>query len=118
MRSPGHHDVFLAGDGIWYLEDGNPVPQIVEAAEQTAETAAHNISVDIDGMLGRKGGQYKTYKGSYHGFMVSIGSKFAVSHTGGISLSGFFAMALKHVVNMYYLFTLAGVNACVGVPQT
>ena len=111
MRSPGHHDIFLAGDGVWYLEDGNPVPQIVEAAEQTAETAAHNISVDIETMLGRKGGQYKTYKGNYHGFMVSIGSKFAVSHTGGISLSGFFAMALKHVVNMYYLFTLAGVNA-------
>jgi NADH dehydrogenase len=42
---------------------------------------------------------------------VSIGSKYAISHTGGISLSGFPAMALKHVVNMYYLFTAAGLNA-------
>ena len=111
MRSPGYDDIYIAGDGIWYLEDGKPVPQIVEAAEQTAETAARNIIVDIDVMLGGPVREYHTYKGSYHGFMVSIGSKYAVSHTGGISLSGFPAMALKHVVNMYYLFTAAGVNA-------
>lgn len=111
MRSPGHEDIYIAGDGIWYLEDGKPVPQIVEAAEQTAETAAENISIDIDIMLGKKSEEHHSYKGSYHGFMVSIGSKYAVSHTGGISLQGFTAMALKHVVNMYYLFTLAGLNA-------
>jgi NADH dehydrogenase len=111
MRSPGFDDIYIAGDGIWFLEDGKPVPQIVEAAEQTAETAAHNIAVDIDAMLGKNSGEHKAYKGSYHGFMVSIGSKYAVSHTGGVSLKGFTAMALKHVVNMYYLFTLAGLNS-------
>ena len=111
MRCSGHEDAYMAGDGIWFLECGVPVPQIVEAAEQTAEIAAHNISVDIDGMLGGEAGAYRRYQGKYHGYMVSIGSKFAVSHTGGIAMSGFFAMAMKHLVNLYYLFTIAGFNA-------
>ncbi|MDF1567284.1 MAG: NAD(P)/FAD-dependent oxidoreductase, partial [Spirochaetaceae bacterium] len=111
MRSPGHENVFLAGDGVWFLEDGKPVPQIVEAAEQTAETAAHNIIIEVDQKLGRKSkGEPKAYSGSYHGFMVSIGSKYAVSYTGGISLSGFLAVALKHVVNLYYQFGIVGIN--------
>jgi len=111
MRCSGHENAYMAGDGIWFLEDGVPVPQIVEAAEQTAKTAAYNISVDIDRMLGEKAGVYRRYRGKYHGYMVSIGSKFAVSHTGGITMAGFFAMAMKHVVNLYYLFTIAGFNA-------
>jgi len=111
MRCSGHEDAYMAGDGIWFLEDGIPVPQIVEAAEQTAKTAAHNISVDIDKMLGVKADAYRRYKGKYHGYMVSIGSKFAVSHTGGITMTGFFAMAMKHAVNLYYLFSIAGINA-------
>jgi len=111
MRCIGHEDVYMAGDGIWYLENGVPVPQIVEAAEQTAKTAAHNISVDIDRMLDRKAGVYRKYRGKYHGHMVSIGSKFAVSHVGGVSMSGFLAMAMKHAVNLYYLSTVAGFNA-------
>ena len=111
MRCSGHKDAYMAGDGIWFLEDGAPVPQIVEAAEQTAKTAAHNISVDIDRMLGEKAGDYRRYRGKYHGYMISIGSKFAVSHTGGIAMTGFFAMVMKHMVNLYYLFTIAGFNA-------
>ncbi len=110
MRSPGHEDVYLAGDGLWFIEDGKPVPQIVEAAEQTAETAAHNIMVSAAEKLGKKAGKLKSYKGSYHGFMVSIGGKYAVSHTGGISLSGFAAVALKHIVNLYYQWGVVGIN--------
>ena len=110
MRSTGQERVYLAGDGVWFLEEDTPVPQIVEAAEQTAETAAHNIMVSVDNELGRKAASLKPYKGSYHGFMVSIGGKYAVSHTGGISLSGFAAVALKHVVNLYYQWGVVGIN--------
>ena len=110
MRSPGHENIFLAGDGVWFIEDGKPVPQIVEAAEQTAETAAHNIMVAVDEKLGRKSGELRAYRGSYHGYMVSIGGKYAVSHTGGISLSGFAAVALKHLVNLYYQSGVVGIN--------
>ena len=44
MKSPDYDNVYLAGDGIWFMEDGRPVPQIVEAAEQTAATAAQPVA--------------------------------------------------------------------------
>ncbi len=106
MRTPDHENIFIAGDSVWLLENDKPVPQIVEAAEQTAAVAAHNIIHAITGK-----GEEKEFKSNFHGFMVSIGGRYAVSHTGGISLSGMPAMALKHLVNIYYLHTVAGVNA-------
>jgi len=105
MRTPDHDNIFLAGDAIWLLEDERPVPQIVEAAEQTAAVAAHNIVTAITGK-----GTEKEIKSNFHGFMVSIGGRYGVSHTGGVSLSGFPAMALKHLVNVYYLHTVCGLN--------
>ena len=106
MKSPDYDNIYLAGDALWLLENERPVPQIVEAAEQTAAVAVHNIVRAITGK-----GEEKEFKSNFHGFMVSIGGKYAVSHTGGISLSGFFAMALKHLVNVYYLHSVAGMNA-------
>jgi NADH dehydrogenase len=52
MRSLDYENVYLAGDGIWFMEDGKPVGQIVEAAEQTAATAAHGIAYNIKQELG------------------------------------------------------------------
>jgi NADH dehydrogenase len=110
MQCPDHKNVYLAGDGLWYLENNNPVPQIVEAAEQTAATAAESITNTIYKELGLKAKEVKPFKSNYHGFMVSIGGKYAVSHTGGISMSGFFAQMIKHLVNMYYQAGVCGIN--------
>ena len=106
MKSPDNDNVYLAGDAVWLLENERPLPQIVEAAEQTAAVAAKNIIRAITGK-----GEEKHFKSNFHGFMVSIGGRYAVSYTGGIALSGIPAMALKHLVNVYYLSTVAGVNA-------
>jgi NADH dehydrogenase len=110
MKSPDYDNVYLAGDGIWFMEDGKPVPQIVEAAEQTAATAADGIIQNIRGELGLKTKKVEPFKSNFHGFMVSIGGRYAVSHNMGMSLSGFFAQAVKHLVNMYYQFGVCGVN--------
>ncbi|WP_320121362.1 FAD-dependent oxidoreductase [uncultured Sphaerochaeta sp.] len=114
MQSPDHQNVYLAGDGMWFIEDNRAVPQIVEAAEQTAKTAADGITYTIKQELGLKATPPKPYKSNFHGYMVSIGGTYAVSHTAGISLSGFFAMALKHMVNLYYQSGVCGVNAIWG----
>lgn len=106
MRSVDYHNVFLVGDNIWFIENNKPLPQIVETAMQTADVAAHNIAADIDGT------PTKTFKSNYHGFMVSVGGKYAVSNAGGIKLSGFFAMAMKHLVNLHYFLGVAGINQC------
>ena len=110
MQSPDHENVYLAGDGIWFMEDGKPVPQIVEAAEQTAATAADGIIHTIRGELGLPTKPVAPFKSAFHGYMVSIGGRYAVSYNMGMALSGFFAQAVKHLVNMYYQFGVCGVN--------
>jgi NADH dehydrogenase len=105
MQSDDYRNVYLCGDMIWYLLGDHVVPQIVETALQTGEVAAHNIAADI------RNEKKKAFEPKYHGFMVSIGGKFGVAHVMGVSLSGIFAMAVKHLINMHYLLGLAGINA-------
>lgn len=107
MQSIDYPNVYLVGDNAYFEEDGKPVPQIVETAMQTAETAAHNIVADIDGK------EKKPFKSNYHGIMVSIGSKNAVSNVMNVETSGFAAMGTKHMVNLHYLWGVGGFRQCV-----
>lgn len=107
MQTVEYQNVFAVGDNAFYEEpDANggkkPLPQIVEAALQTAETAVYNILAAIDNQ------KKKAFKSNYHGFMVSIGSRYAVANIGGKSMSGFSAMALKHLVNIHYQYGVGG----------
>ncbi|KRQ86727.1 NADH dehydrogenase-like protein [Caloramator mitchellensis] len=102
MQSVDHKNVYVIGD-ISYLEENNVgIPQIVETALQTADVAAKNIIADIEGKEKEK------FKSNYHGFMVSIGSRYCVATLMGRDLTGFLAMAAKHLVNMHYLFGIGG----------
>jgi len=114
MKSPDYENVYLAGDGVWFMENGRPVPQIVEAAEQTAATAADGVAYNIKTELGLPTKPVAPYKSNFHGYMVSIGGRYAVSYNMGIALSGFFAQGVKHLVNMYYQFGVCGVNGAWG----
>lgn len=107
MQSLDNENVYVVGDCAW-VEEGpkKMLPQIVEAAMQTAETAADNIIADIEKT------QKKPFKSNYHGFMVSVGSHYCVANVGGIKMSGFFAMATKHMVNLHYLFGIGGFYLC------
>lgn len=106
MQAVGKENVYVIGDlGYYEEEEGRGTPQIVEAAEQTAATAAKNIIASINGT-----GELVSFKGKYHGFMVSIGGRYAVANLMGFKLSGFFAMLVKHLVNMYYLFGVNNIN--------
>ena len=104
MQSVDYSNVYAVGDVSWYLEGGKVLPQIVETAVQTGETAAHNIVADIEH------GQMKAFHSSYHGIMVSLGAFSGVAHVMGISLTGIFAIGVKHMINIVHLFTVAGVN--------
>ena len=106
MQSVDRPEVFVCGDILWYVEEEHVLPQVVETALQTGETAAKNIIADIEEK------EKEAFKSNYHGFMVSVGSRYGVAHVVGTSLSGFFALGIKHLINLHYLFGLAGVNAC------
>ncbi len=104
MRSPQYPNVYVVGDNAGLMRDGKPIPQIVESAHFSGEAAAKNIIADIDG------GERHEFHPNYHGFMVSLGGHYGVANAGGIKSSGFVAMAMKHMINMYYLFNIAGIN--------
>lgn len=101
MEAEGLKDTYVVGDLAYYEEDGKPIPQIVEAAEQTGATAAKNVIAEISG------GEKTAFKGKYHGTMVSIGARYGVANLSGIRLSGWFANFMKHIVNLYYLMTIS-----------
>jgi NADH:ubiquinone reductase (H+-translocating) len=104
LRSPKYPFAFAVGDSAGLLVEGKPMAMIVESAHFSAEAAARNVIADIEG------GEKHVFTPNYHGFMVSVGGRFGVSNAGGIRASGFFAIAMKHLVNMYYLFNIAGIN--------
>lgn len=105
LRSTKYPYVFVGGDVSYFMENGKPLPQIVETAHQTAEVIAHNIIADIEHKE-----TPRQFKSNYHGFMISLGSHYAVANAGGIKTSGFLAMAMKHFINVLYLMQIAGIN--------
>ncbi|WP_303859614.1 FAD-dependent oxidoreductase [Alkalibaculum bacchi] len=96
-------NVFVIGDSASYEDETGPLPQIVEAAEQTGHTAAMNVAALI------KDESLHKHKQDYHGFMVSIGSQYAVAETG-FNSSGWLAVLIKHIVNIYYQIGVAGIR--------
>jgi NADH dehydrogenase len=104
MQSMEYQNVYAIGDNAWYEVDGKPVPQVVETAIQTGECAAHNIAADITKT------EKKKFKLNIHGFMVSVGSHYCVAELMGIPMSGFIAMAMKHMVNLHYLWGVGGLK--------
>lgn len=110
LQSVDHENVYVVGDNIFFIPEGEtrPVPQMVENAEQAGPLIAHNIYADAH----KK--PKKSYKPGFHGTMVCIGSRYGVANVGlpnkMFQMSGFMALFCKHMINMYYLFTVAGFN--------
>ncbi len=111
LRSTKHQNVYVIGDNMNYIPEGEerPVPQMVENCEQSAATAAHNITVAIKGE-----GNPEEYKPKFHGVMVSIGGRYAVCHVGlpghFFSMPSFLAMFAKHFINIVYFIQVLGWN--------
>jgi NADH dehydrogenase len=110
LRSDSHDDVFVVGDNIFYIPEGEdqPVPQMVENAEHSSALVAENIVATI------KKEPLKPYKPKFHGAMVSIGGKYGVAQVGTpknqMVYSGFLAMLIKHMINMVYFLQVSGFN--------
>lgn len=108
LRSVSHDDVFVVGDNIFFIPEGEerPVPQMVENAEHSAKLVSKNVIATIEKQ------PLKPYKPTFHGAMVCIGGKYGVAQVGGkksqFIFSGFMAMLIKHVVNMIYFMEVLG----------
>lgn len=110
LHLANNDSVYVVGDNIFYTPEGEdkPVPQMVENAEHSSATVAHNIIAAI------KGTEKEAYKPAFHGAMVCIGGRYGLAHLGlpgkFFGLSGFFAMFVKHFINVIYFLQVAGFN--------
>lgn len=111
LRAEGHSDIYVAGDNIFYIPENQeaPVPQMVENAEKSADVVAHNITAEISGK-----GSMEKYEPKFHGAMLCIGGRYGAAYVGTdkkkISLASFFAMFVKHLINLVYFVQVAGWN--------
>lgn len=111
LRCVCSDNVYVAGDNMFYIPEGEtqPVPQVVENCEQSAEIVAHNLLCAIT-----ETGEMKEYKPAFHGIMVSVGGRYGVARVGGakrkINLPSFFAMFCKHFINIVYFVQVLGWN--------
>ncbi len=97
--------VYAIGDVMEFTDkDGEIMPPLVETALYSAKAAAENIAAEIHNK------EKKPFKAKLHGVMVSIGSVYAVADVMGMSMSWLFATAMKHLVNMHYLFEVGGLE--------
>lgn len=109
LRSLDDEQVYVVGDNMMYTVPGEakPVPQMVENAESSADTAANNIVAAITGK--RKA---KEYMPEFHGAMVSVGGRYGVARLGTakrqINLPSFLAMFTKHFINVVYFIQVMG----------
>lgn len=111
LRSVDNDSVFVVGDNILYTPEGEklPVPQLVENCEQSSGVAAHNLLCALTGT-----GEMVPYKPKFHGVMVCVGGRYGVARVGGpnrqINLPSFFAMFVKHFVDVIYFISILGWN--------
>ena len=111
LRSQAHPSVYVAGDNIFYIPEGEtlPVPQMVENCEHSAPVVVTNILDELQG-----GQPTIEYKPKFHGAMVCVGGRYGTSY-GGMPgkffvQPSFFAMLAKHFINVVYFFQVLGFN--------
>jgi len=111
LRSLNHPNVYVGGDNIFYIPEGEsaPVPQVVENSEACAPVIATNIVAEINGRPPQT-----EYKPKFHGAMVCIGGRYGQSYIGTpkkkYSPPSFISMFVKHFINIIYFFQVAGWN--------
>ena len=112
LQVEGYPEVFAAGDncGLTWEEEGRQVlmPALVESALATGKTAATNIIASLAGK------PLRPSRPKYHGLMVSVGRWWGVADIMGLRLVGFLAIAIKHLVNLHYLFGIGGFELIFG----
>ncbi len=111
LRSEQRKNVYIAGDNIFFIPEGEerPVPQMVENCEASAATIAHNLVCELTG-----NGMMKKYAPKFHGVMVCVGGRYGVANVGTdkkkFAMPSFLAMFCKHFINIVYFIQVLGWN--------
>ena len=85
LSTPGHPDIFVAGDLASLQQGGKPVPGVAPAAKQMGRHVANVIRARLAGKAAT-GFQYQDF-----GNLATIGRMAAIVHFGRLKLSGLLA---------------------------
>jgi len=97
LSVPGHPNIFVVGDLMHLVQDGNALPGVAPAAIQSGRHAARNIAALV---AGRAATPFRYFdKGS----LATIGRAKAVGVIGRLHLKGFFAWWIWWLVHIAYL---------------
>lgn len=105
LETEGKEGAYVLGDIMYYVPEGSerPVPQMVENCEHAAPIVANNIVAKIKNTEDKS----KDYNPAFHGAMACIGGRYGVAELlfagRSMMLTGFFAMFVKHMINVIYL---------------
>ncbi|HHY46179.1 MAG TPA: FAD-dependent oxidoreductase [Firmicutes bacterium] len=102
LQVEGYSNIYAVGDNACFMTHTGELPALVEAGLQGGACAAENIARQV------KGEKPREFRPKLHGVMVSIGAGYAVADIAGIPLWGLPAVAMKHLVNLHYLFGVGG----------
>src|SRR6056297_4098512 len=108
LQTTKYDNVYAIGDNALFTHDRErALPQLVEAAVQGGECVAENIEAKT------KDKSLEVFEPQMHGIMVSVGANYGVAELKPfgdftIALKGFWAMFMKHFINMHYLFGIGG----------
>jgi NADH:ubiquinone reductase (H+-translocating) len=108
LQVPGWPDVYVAGDGSYFEEDGKALPMVAPVATQQGKHAARNILAQINGKPPLKPFHYTDL-----GMMATIGRNAAVAVTLGMQFRGFLAWVVWLVIHLIGLIGFPQPSDCV-----
>lgn len=102
LRIPNHPEVYFAGDLVYCMDKRNQcsVAATAQRAISHGELVAENIYRDTQGL------PLHEYEPQTPAFVVPIGGKYATADLWGFRFSGFFAWALKLLIEYMYLISI------------
>lgn len=103
LQTKNFANIFCTGDMVSILKaDGRPVPSTAQDAIHQAKYLAKTIVSFLNNSLPEK------YAPPAHGFIVSIGGKWAILSIGKIYFKGFFAHFVSKLAHLRYFISILG----------
>ena len=103
LQASGYNNVFVLGDAA-FITDTNK-KTAVPSAQDAIDQAEYLAEVFPQILLNKKSAPYKVLK---HGFIVTLGGRWAILDYNGVYIRGFFAYFIRELAHIRYLSKLMG----------
>lgn len=104
LTAPGYDDLYVIGDCAAFISEGSdrPEPTTAQIATQMGYHTAENIVQQLNNL------PRKPFKYIYRGTVCSLGAKNGVAHLGNKTITGFFSIRLKRLIESITDYKISG----------